>query len=185
MAINDAIEMMNPEAGAEARYAARQLSFRAIVFIGLKIKRPSVLRASFMYFREHSFNRVTDLSHFGFSLDPGTTLLVAEITCSPADALWKDDAAAIEAATADLVREGLISRAEIVEAHAYRARHGYPVYTLGYEDALARALGAFAALGNAETAGRQGRFQYVNTHVAMRMGFDAAESLARRLGAAA
>lgn len=185
MAINDAARMITPALDAKALDAASRLRFRAIVFVGLKIARPKVLDASFMYFREHSFNRITDLAHFAFHMDPpGTTLLTAEIACDPGDPFWTGDAAAVEAVTADLVREGIIRRDEVLEAHVFRARHAYPVYSLGYEDALAELLGAFDALENAETAGRQGRFQYVNTHVAMRMGAAAAESLARKLEAA-
>ena len=183
--INDAARMITPALDAKALDAASKLRFRAIVFVGLKINRPKVLDASFMYFREHSFNRITDLAHFAFHMDPpGTTLLTAEIACDPADRFWTDEAAAVEAVTADLVREGIIRREEILETHVFRARHAYPVYSLGYEDALADLLGAFDALENAETAGRQGRFQYVNTHVAMRMGAAAAESLAKKIEAA-
>ncbi len=179
LALPDAVAMLSPAPSPEATAGAAALRFRAIVFVGIKIRRPKVLSASFMYFREHSFNRVTDLSHFGFEMNPpSSTLLIAEITCDPKDALWTDDAAAIEAATADLVREGLIGRSEILSAHAFRARHGYPVYALGYEENLKAALTAFSTLANAQTAGRQGRFQYVNTHIAMRMGTDAAEALA-------
>lgn len=185
LAINDAARMIAPPLDAKALEAASKLRFRAIVFVGLKISRPKVLGASFMYFREHSFNRITDLAHFAFHMDPpGTTLLTAEIACDPGERLWTDEAAAVEAVTVDLVREGIIERGEILETHVFRSRHAYPVYSLGYEDALADLLGAFDALENAETAGRQGRFQYVNTHVAMRMGAAAAESLARKLEAA-
>lgn len=185
LAINDAARMIKPALDAKALDAASKLRFRAIVFVGLKIRRPKVLDASFMYFREHSFNRITDLAHFAFHMDPpGTTLLTAEIACDPGDPFWTDDAAAVEAVTADLVRERIIRRDEILESHVFRARQAYPVYSLGYEDALAALLGAFDSLENAETAGRQGRFQYVNTHVAMRMGAAAAESLAKKLEAA-
>lgn len=179
LAINDAVGMMSPAPDHNALEAAAALRFRAIVFVGLKIRRPKVLRASFMYFREHSFNRITDLAHFDFEMRPaGTTLLVAEITCDPGDRLWKDEPAAVEAVTEDLVREGIIERAEIVSAHVFRARHGYPVYSLGYEKNLEVLLDVFEGLENARSAGRQGRFQYVNTHVAMRMGIDAADELA-------
>lgn len=185
LAINDAARMIAPPLDAKALEAASKLRFRAIVFVGLKISRPKVLDASFMYFREHSFNRITDLAHFAFHMDPpGTTLLTAEIACDPGDRLWTDEAAAVEAVTVDLVREEIIRRDEILATFVFRARHAYPVYSLGYEDALKDLLGAFDALENAETAGRQGRFQYVNTHVAMRMGAAAAESLARKLEAA-
>jgi protoporphyrinogen oxidase len=184
LAINDAARMFTPALDQEALDAASKLRFRAIVFVGLKLNRPRVLRASFMYFREHSFNRITDLAHFGFHMDPpGTTLVMAEIACDPKDAFWTDEAAAVEAVVSDLVREKIIERGEVLATHVFRARHAYPVYALGYEAALETLLDAFASLENVETAGRQGRFQYVNTHIAMRMGASAADALAARLRA--
>ncbi|MBI4371709.1 MAG: FAD-dependent oxidoreductase [Elusimicrobia bacterium] len=185
LAINEAINLFEPPLDAAAQSAAASLRYCAVVFVGLKVRRPKVLRASFMYFREHSFNRITDLSHFSFALEPGTTLLVAEITCDPKDAVWSDQTLAVESVVSDLVRESLIAREEIVQTHVFRARHAFPMYTLGYEAALKTLLDAFSALDNAETAGRQGRFQYVNTHVAMKMGREAADRLASRLRPAA
>ena len=184
LAITDAARMFSPALDADALDAASRLRFRAVVFVGLKIRKPRALRASFMYFREHSFNRITDFAHFGFELDPGTTLLLAEIACDEKDAFWRDEAAAVAAVVSDLVREKIVERGEISETHVFRARHAYPMYTLGYERALETLLGAFGALENVETAGRQGRFQYVNTHIAMRMGFDAADALERKLASA-
>ncbi|MBI5630326.1 MAG: FAD-dependent oxidoreductase [Elusimicrobia bacterium] len=182
--VNEFAGAISPGLGAEVEAAAAQLRFRAIVFVGLKVRRPKVLPASFMYFREHSFNRITDLAHFAFKIEPaGRTLLVAEIACDPRDRFWSDDSAATQAVVADLVRENLLTRAEIEESHVFRARHAHPMYTLGYEDALRTLLAALAGLENVETAGRQGRFQYVNTHVAMKMGYEVADRLAARLGA--
>jgi protoporphyrinogen oxidase len=178
LALNEAAAMFEPALSAGALDAAKSLRFRAIVFVGLKVKRPKVLRASFMYFREHSFNRITDLAHFGFKMDPsGTTLLVAEITCDPGDPVWKDEGLATKSVVDDLVREKILTPDEIVSSTVFRTRHAQPMYLLGYEAALKTLLDAFASLDNAETAGRQGRFQYVNTHIAMRMGLDAADRL--------
>jgi protoporphyrinogen oxidase len=184
LAVNEAARMFSPGLGPDVAAAASALRFRAIVFVGLKVRRPSVLSASFMYFREHSFNRITDLAHFGFHMDPpGTTLLVAEIACDPSDRVWTDEALAVESVTADLVREKILERGEIASHTIFRTRHAQPMYLLGYEAALKTLLDAFAALDNAETAGRQGRFQYVNTHIAMRMGMDAADRLDAKLKA--
>ncbi|MFI5346130.1 MAG: FAD-dependent oxidoreductase [Elusimicrobiota bacterium] len=182
LAINDAPKMFAPSLGAEVDDAAARLRFRAIVFVGIKVKRPKILRASFMYFREHSFNRITDLAHFGFHMDPpGTTLLVAEIACDPSDKIWTDEALAVESVVADLVRENILARDEILSHTIFRTRHAQPMYLLGYERSLKILIDAFDALDNAETAGRQGRFQYVNTHIAMKMGFDAADRLDAKL----
>ena len=126
---------------------------------------------------------VTDMSYFKLQMDPpGSTLLVAEVACDQADPVWKDDAAAREAVLADLERESLIARSEVIASVVYRTAHGQPMYTLGYEDDLKAVLGALEGLENAATAGRQGRFAYVNTHVAMKMGREAADRLAAKTG---
>ena len=180
--INSAARLFTPAFGPEVEKACEHLRFRAIVFVGLKIRRSHVLPASFVYFREHSFNRVTDLSYFKFKMDPpGSTLLVAEIACDPADAVWSDDAAAREAVLSDLEREKLITRGQVIDSVVFRTAHGQPMYTLGYEDALKALIDAFESLGNAVTAGRQGRFAYINTHVAMKMGREAADRLHAKL----
>lgn len=181
--INEAALMVSEGLGPEVEAAARALRFRSIVFVGIKARRPKILPASFMYFREHSFNRITDLAHFGFKIEPeGRSLLVAEMTCDPKDSIWTDEELAKEMVVKDLLREGILDRPEIEEMHVFRARHAHPMYTLGYEKALGVLLRALGALGNLETAGRQGRFQYVNTHVAMKMGYEAADRLCARLG---
>lgn len=182
--LGDAARMLAPGLGAEVEKAASALRFRAIVFVGVKVRRPRVLPASFVYFREHSFNRVTDLSWFHFEMDPpGSTLLVCEIACDPADKVWSDDAMATELALSDLEREQLLARGEVLGTVVFRTEHGQPMYLLGCEDALKTLLSAFEGLENAVTAGRQGRFAYVNTHVAMKMGREAADRLAAKLPA--
>ncbi len=180
--LNAAARLVEPPLGPEVAEAAARLRFRAIVFVGFKVRRPRVLPASFVYYREHSFNRVTDMSYFKFEMDPpGSTLLVAEIACDPSDAVWSDEGLARELALSDLEREGLFSRSEVLESLVYRTAHGQPMYTLGYEGALKTLLDAVEGLSNVVTAGRQGRFAYVNTHVAMKMGNQAADRLHAKL----
>jgi protoporphyrinogen oxidase len=185
MAINEAALAFEPALGLEVVEAASRLRFRAIVFVGLKVRRSRVLPASFMYFREHSFNRITDFSHFSFHMEPpGSTLLVAEVTCEPTDRVWSDEALARDWVLDDLERERILARGEVEAVHVFRARHAHPIYALGYERALETILDAFGRLANIETAGRQGLFQYVNGHVAMKMGQEAADRLCARLAAA-
>lgn len=183
--VNEAVLCIEPPLDERVQKAARELRFRATIFVGIKAKRPKVLQASFMYLREHSFNRITDLSYFGHHIEPpGTTLLVAEVNCDPSDKLWTDDALVKEKVIADLEREKILPREEIAELHLFRSRHAYPMYTLGYERALETVLNGLGTMENFETAGRQGRFQYVNTHIAMKMGYEAADRLLSRLARA-
>ncbi|MBI5031818.1 MAG: FAD-dependent oxidoreductase [Chloroflexi bacterium] len=176
--INEALLMMEPLPEANVVKAAQALKFRALVFVGLLVRRPKVLPSSFTYFRQHSFNRISDLAQFGFHITPeGSTMLVAEISCDVKDRAWNDDDFAKQGVLEDLIAEKLLTREEVIEMHVFRARHAYPIYTLHYEQHLAILLQAIADMVNMETAGRQGRFQYINTHIAMKMGYEAADRL--------
>jgi protoporphyrinogen oxidase len=176
--INEAFLMMEPPPDDRVIQSARALKFRALVFVGLLVNKPQVLPSSFMYFRQHSFNRISDLAQFGFHITPaGSTMLVAEISCDVNDRAWTDEPFAKQAVLDDLIAEKLLTQDDVIEMHVFRAKHAYPIYTLHYEKHLAILLAAFEQLLNAETAGRQGRFQYINTHIAMKMGYQAADRL--------
>lgn len=180
--INRMFEMTQPAWDDAVMQSANALKFRSVVFVGLLVRRPHVLPSSFMYFREHSFNRISDLSQFGFRIKPeGCTLLVAEISCDVTDRYWTDDEFTKMQVVGDLLRENLVTPQEILETHIFRAEHSYPIYTLHYEKHRAKLLKTLAQTENVETAGRQGRFQYINTHIAMKMGYEAADRLAAKL----
>ena len=180
--INEAMLMMEPLPDPQVVESAQALKFRALVFVGLLVQRAYVLPSSFMYFRQHSFNRISDLAQFGFHITPeGSTLLVAEISCDVKDRAWTDEAFAKQVVLDDLVTEKLLTREQVIEMHVFRARHAYPIYALNYEEHLARLLRAVADMTNMETAGRQGRFAYINTHIAMQMGYEAADRLVAKL----
>jgi protoporphyrinogen oxidase len=181
--LNETTLMMEPAFDSVVVESAQALKFRALVFVGLLVRRPQVLPSSFMYFRQHSFNRISDLAQFGFHVTPsGSTQLVAEISCDVTDRVWTDDEYAKQMVIQDLLAEKLLAADEITEVFVFRARHAYPIYTLHYEDHLARLLTTVQSMTNMETAGRQGRFQYVNTHIAMKMGYQAADRIITKLG---
>lgn len=176
--------LFHPPAPVALAEAARALQFRAIVFVGILVRRVTVLPASFMYFRDKTFNRITDLSLFKVEIQPpGSTILVAEITCQPGERLWTDEAHASACVVDELVADGILAHGDVMSTHVFKAEHGYPIYRVGYEERLATALREVAALANVSTIGRQGRFAYINTHVAMKMGYDLARDLAKRFGA--
>ncbi|MBI4789469.1 MAG: hypothetical protein HY782_20760 [Chloroflexi bacterium] len=81
----------------------------------------------------------------------------------------------------DLVAENLVTPEQVIETHVFRAPHAYPMYTLHYETHVQVLLKAIGEMVNMETAGRQGRFQYVNTHIAMKTGYEAADRLLAKL----
>ncbi len=180
--INKAILMIAPEVAKTFKESAESLEFRGLVFVGVLVNKPKVLPVSFMYFREHSFNRIYDSSYFSHdTVIPGTTILVAEISSGKKDRWWSDDEYCKEMVLKDLLREKIIEEKDVLEMNVYRYEFGYPIYKLGYEKHLNNLLDYIKTIKNFETAGRQGRFQYVNGHIAMQMGFKAAERLIKNI----
>jgi protoporphyrinogen oxidase len=175
--------LMAPECPPAVGQAAAGLSYRAMVFVGLVASRAPILPSALLYIRDQPFNRVSELGLLGFP-EPisGGAALVAEITCDTSDAFWRDDDLATTAVIDGLVENELLRPEEVVASHVYRVEHGYPIYLLGYEQRLATVLDFFAASPNMESAGRQGRFAYVNMHIAMKMADEAVERLLAKLG---
>jgi len=81
----------------------------------------------------------------------------------------------------DLLREEIVRKEDVLDMNVYRYEFGYPVYKLGYERHLSNLLNYIENIKNFETAGRQGKFKYINGHVAMQMGFEAAENIINNL----
>lgn len=176
--INELINIINSPVPKEIKESADFLEFRSLVFVGVLVNKPKVLPVSFMYFREHTFNRVYDSSYFSHdTVLPDTTILVAEISSSLQDRWWEDDQYCKEMVLKDLYRENLIAEDDVLEVNVYRYQYGYPIYKLGYEDHLNKILDYINSIENLETAGRQGLFKYINGHIAIKMGFEAADNI--------
>jgi protoporphyrinogen oxidase len=119
--INLLPEMLDPKPPIEISYHSKELRFRGILFIGLLIKRKPILPASFMYFRDKIFNRITDLSYFHVEIEPlDATILIAEITCQPEEISEHEENEISERVIEELLAEGLITRNDVLEKNTYR-----------------------------------------------------------------
>ena len=177
--LNNLITLLSPLPEQSILKSADNLKFRAVVFIGFLINKPQVLPVSFMYFREHSFNRVYDSSHFNHDTNiDNSSIIVAEISASTESPYWNDEKYAIEEVKKDLFKEKIIEENDIIEIHTYRYEFGYPVYYLGYEKDL-EIINDFINknLKNTKTTGRQGSYHYINGHIAIKMGIDTAKEI--------
>ena len=158
--------------------AANDLKSRATLFVGIVVDKPVALSSSFMYFREITFNRIMDLSYFGFDINPpNATILIAEVNCDVSDLIWNDEEEAIKRVVDDLENEKIILRKEIIESHVFKAPNAYPIYLLNYEDNLETVFNWINSISNLQSIGRQGAFSYVNSHIAMKMAYNAGDKI--------
>jgi protoporphyrinogen oxidase len=176
MPINQAVMSISPGINNALKESSNALEFRALVFVGVLVNKSKVLPVSFMYFREHSFNRIYDSWYFSHdTIIPNTTILVAEISCSKNDRWWNDENYCREKVLKDLIKEGIVNEEDVLEINVYKYEFGYPIYKLDYDKHLNSLVDFIGKIKNFETAGRQGKFQYINGHVAMQMGLETAE----------
>lgn len=156
----------------------RFLKYRSLVFVGLVINRENVLPATLTYFRDISFNRITDLTSLGIQQKKrGISTIVAEITCDITNSFWLDETIAKNRVIKDLIAKSIIKKSEIIDIHVYKLEHAYPIYAKGFNDGLKNIFDYLSKIPNLKTIGRNGRFQYINSHIAVRHGYDAADQI--------
>ena len=77
----------------------------------------------------------------------------------------------------ELAEEGFMKESELAESVVLRSTFGYPVYMVGYEQAIDTLMNELMRIPNLVTAGRQGLYKYVDMDIASETGISGAEFL--------
>ena len=84
------VKAFQPAPGAAVLDAAGRLRYRPMVVYGLLVRRPRVLSALFVYFRDRIFHRIGEPSASGMVVEPeGHTVLLCELMCEIGDDRWQ------------------------------------------------------------------------------------------------
>lgn len=184
--ITIAIDLFDPPPPPEVIQARRQLRYKAIVFVMLKLDRPKVTDDHWIYLPEQHLkvHRISEFKNFSEHCAPdGKTMVAAEITCNYEDATWNmGKEQLIDLAATDLERVGLLKRNEVMDAIIRKERYSYPLYDLEYGKHVDTCLSWMKRFQNFHSTGRQGLFQYGNMDHSIAMGLVLAERLVRGTG---
>ena len=164
----------------DTKKAAQHLRFRALTIVGLRVKRPQALPAQSIYFQDKTFNRLSETKNYGGSevCGPDETVLLCDITCDVGDEIWTADPHELgHRCAVELEAEGFLKVDEVVECVALRTTFGYPVYLVGYEQAITTLMNELMGLENVLTGGRQGLYKYVDMDIASEMGLSMADHI--------
>ncbi len=160
---------------------ASQLRYRSLIIVAMMIDRDRLLPSYCTYFRSRSFSRLSEPKLAGLKVNPvHKTILLAEVSCDFNDQTWKDTDMVKRRVVKDLEEEGIVSLKEIEEIFVFKEKHAYPVFDVGYEKRIDLIKNYLINYKNLYSTGRQGLFQYINSHKAMKSGFFAAEYIMRR-----
>lgn len=168
------VRTLAPKAPDDVIKAARSLKYISIVFVYLKLNRPSVSPDSWIYLPEKhlTVHRISEFKNFSPHCAPkDKTMVCAEITCRRGDDIWRaSDEELRDIAEKDLISVGLIETGEIFESFTRRIPYAYPVYDLQYRQHIDPVLDYVKSLSNLITTGRQGNFRYNNMDQSIEMG---------------
>ena len=172
------VKLLGDAVSPQAKEASELLRFRALTIVGLRVKRKQALPAQSIYFQDKTFNRLSETRNYGGSdvCGPDETVLLCDITCDVGDAVWTADPSELGRRCAkELEAEGFLRMDEVVECVALRTTFGYPVYVVGYEQAIDTLMKELLRFENVVTGGRQGLYKYVDMDIASEMGLSMAD----------
>lgn len=165
---------LSPKAPAEVLLAADSLEYVSIVFVYLRLARPSVSPDSWVYLPEKhlTVHRFSEFKNFSPHCAPSDkTLVCAEITCRRGDEIWRASPQQLQdIAERDLISVGLIKPGEVLGSNIRKIPFAYPVYDLQYRSRLEPVMNFVGQLEGIITTGRQGNFRYNNMDQSVEMG---------------
>lgn len=163
-----------PQAPKSVIDAANSLQYVSIVFVYLKLNRPSVSPDSWVYLPEKhlTVHRISEFKNFSpYCAPEGKTMICAEITCRRGDDIWRASPEKLEEiAERDLISVGLVEKGQVLGSFVKKIPFAYPVYDLKYKDHLTPVMDYVGKLENIVTTGRQGNYRYNNMDQSVEMG---------------
>ncbi|MCK5025968.1 MAG: FAD-dependent oxidoreductase [Nanoarchaeota archaeon] len=179
--IDTMISLIKRDVPDVAKYAAKQLKYRALVLIHFVINKDRVMDDNWIFFPEKKFifNRVSEQKSFSpYTCPNGKTLITAEVTCNKEGNLYNMSTNEIvEIVKKDLIKAGILKSAWVEEYLVKRFDKVYPVYDLHFKQNLNAVLKYLDTIPNLLTIGRPGLFNYNNMDHCIDMAKVAAEHI--------
>ena len=137
-------QMITPKASEAVFAAARNLTFRDLITVNLRLRRKQVTKDTWLYVQDANilFGRLHEPKNWSRAMVPDDdhTSLVLECFCTIGDAIWSlsDDDVARRCVTDLTDKLGFIKPDEVEGWTVIRTRFAYPVYDLEYSSKLAK-----------------------------------------------
>jgi protoporphyrinogen oxidase len=166
LALKDLVLALDPAPPPNVVAAAHKLRYRDLVLVALMTSEGEPFPDNWIYLHDPE-TRAGRVQNFGaWSADmvrPGTTCLGVEYFCFRGDEIWEmSHEQAVELATKELARIGLIDPTKVVDGVKVLVPKAYPMYDADYEDALATIRPYLERFDNLQTCGRNGLHRYNN-----------------------
>jgi protoporphyrinogen oxidase len=166
LALRDLVFALDPAPPEEVLAAARGLRYRDFCVVAHMTTQEGPFPDNWIYIHDPGTRagRVQNFGAWSEALVPsGRNCLGVEYFCFEGDEIWKlSNAEAVELATDELTRIGLIDASKVVDGVKVLVPKAYPMYDSHYEEAVAVIRSYLEGFSNFQTCGRNGLHRYNN-----------------------
>jgi protoporphyrinogen oxidase/predicted dehydrogenase len=164
--LSDLVLSLDPPAPPAVQAAARDLRYRDLVLVALMTTEEEPFPDNWIYLHDPD-TRAGRVQNYGaWSSDmvqPDTTCLGVEYFCFQGDDIWEmSDEKAVQLATKELSRIGLIDASKVIDGVKVLVPRAYPVYDSKFEEAVETIRTHLEGFENLQTCGRNGLHRYNN-----------------------
>lgn len=167
MPVSELVKKMNPQPAADVYDAAKNLSYRAMILVGIIVNQKQLFPDNWLYIHSPEFKvgRVQNFKNWSREMcaDESKTNIGMEYFCSEGDEIWSlSDDELITLAKAELAGLGISSTEKIEDAVVFRQSKAYPVYDKRFLNNLNVIRDYLEQIENLQTIGRNGMHRYNN-----------------------
>jgi len=180
--LTELISRLDPPAPEEVLEAARHLTYRSFVLVGLIVNRRDLFPDQWIYIHnpDAKVGRIQNFRNWSRKMvpDPEKTSLGMEYFCTEGDDIWRTpDGELLDLAKKELIQLRMVKAAEVEEGVVFRQPKAYPVYDNHYHLHLQVIRNFLSTIENLQTIGRNGLHRYNNQDHSMLTGMLAAENI--------
>lgn len=179
------VKIMDPPPPADVAEAASKLRYRDLLIVAVMADRERITDQTWIYIPEKKipFGRLHEPKNWSVEMaPPDKTLLVIEYFCFRGDDTWNSPDEELSRITVEgLEKLGFIKGSEVIGTEVVRVPGAYPLFEVGFEEHCEKLYSWLDGFENLKVAGRSGTFRYYNMDHAINSGFEAADSLTKKV----
>jgi protoporphyrinogen oxidase len=182
MPLPELIARLDPPPPEEVVAAARKLTYRSFLIVGLIVDQRDLFPDNWIYLHspEVKAGRIQNIKNWSAAMVPDLrkTSLGVEYFCDEGDEVWSlGDGDLVALAIDELTTLGLVEPQQVEEGVVFRQSNAYPVYDSEYQKQRRVIKGFLSTIENLQTIGRSGVHRYNNMDHSMRTGLLAARNV--------
>jgi len=182
MPITGLITLLEPSAPREVVEAARKLTYRAFILVGLIVNKTDLFPDQWIYIHSNDVKvgRIQNFKNWSAAMvpDSGKTCIGMEYFCNDNDEFWAmPNSRLMDIASRELSELGLVDTDDIIDMFVVRHPSAYPIYEHDYDKHLKVIREFLGTIDNLQTIGRNGMHRYNNMDHSMYTGLLAARNI--------